>query len=294
MPSSPPVQGPSAFDLLSKFTRLRESGTNRDDAWHQVCDAAGSLPEVTYKAFLGLAKNWERREGHKYHYRAANASSADDTLTRKPAGLQAYLSQRAEPEPPSPQAPPSPPAAAPRSGPALTGTLDSTRLRPHDQQRLEQILDQLDDLPDDNRPPQPPRAASSTPAVGPGRTAPVGYSPGHFGPRTILLMFFKTQPQPLRIRIAGEDELFIGRATANAAMSPEIDLNGVNGGEYGVSRMHAAITRRNNQLLICDLESMNYTYINGVRLLPNEVRPLQDGDEIWFGQLRCRIRFQQG
>jgi pSer/pThr/pTyr-binding forkhead associated (FHA) protein len=61
----------------------------------------------------------------------------------------------------------------------------------------------------------------------------------------------------------------------------------VNAGEYGVSRMHAAITRRNNQLLIADLESMNFTHVYGIRLLPNEIRALQDGDEIRFAQLRC-------
>ena len=37
---------------------------------------------------------------------------------------------------------------------------------------------------------------------------------------------------------------------------------------------------------------MNYTYVNGVRLFPDKTYTLKDGDEIWFGQLRCRIRFQ--
>jgi hypothetical protein len=37
---------------------------------------------------------------------------------------------------------------------------------------------------------------------------------------------------------------------------------------------------------------MNCTYINGMRLAPEEYYIVKDGDEIWFGQLHCRIRFQ--
>jgi pSer/pThr/pTyr-binding forkhead associated (FHA) protein len=113
-----------------------------------------------------------------------------------------------------------------------------------------------------------------------------------FGPRTVLLMYFRNFPHPLRVTISGSDELYIGRATANAAMAPEIDLVPVNAGSFGVSRLHAVVTRRDDKLLIADLESMNFTYINGVRLLPHKTAVLKDGDEVWFGQLECRIRFQ--
>jgi pSer/pThr/pTyr-binding forkhead associated (FHA) protein len=94
------------------------------------------------------------------------------------------------------------------------------------------------------------------------------------------------------IEIEGEAELYIGRSTPNEAMAPEIDLNKVNGSMYGVSRMHAAITRRDNKLLIADLGSMNQTRINGTRLVPDDIRTLENGDEIWFGHLRCQIRFK--
>lgn len=263
---------PTAFEMLSKFTYLRQTGMNRDDAWYTVCDAALGVNDQTLKAFLNLAKNWERREGYKYKY--ASPTPNDDTL---PPGEAAPIT-REIPQP----GPVAPPRAA-----ALTGTLDPARLRAYEQNRLEQVLDQIDDLPDEPAAPPHPAPAS------PGRTAPIGYRPDFFGPRTALLMYFKNRRDPLRVRIAGETELFIGRSTANAAMAPEIDLSVVNGADLGVSRMHAAITRRHNQLLITDLESVNFTFVNGIRLLNNEVRVLQDGDEIWFGQLHCRIRFQQ-
>jgi hypothetical protein len=283
--TKPEQTAPSAFDLLSKFINLRQSGSNRDDAWYQVCDAVGDINEVTRKAFLSLAKNWERREGHKYRY--SNPDKKHDTLTEKELTqvTEQARQQARQKQPSSPPPQPKPPA---RPAETLTGVLDAGRLRDQDQQRLEQILDQLDDLEEEDNEPQAPPLPT-----GKGHTAPMRYARDFFGPRTVLLMFFKNYPKPLRVTIAGEDELFIGRATANAAMSPEIDLNVVNAANFGVSRMHAAITRRNNQLLICDLESMNYTHVNGVRLFPHEVRVLQDGDEIWFGQLRCQIRFQQ-
>lgn len=289
-PAKPDPTVPSAFDLLARFTTLRQSGVNRDEAWYQVCDSVKEMPEVTYKAFLSLAKNWERREGQKYHYRskAENESTNPGTSEKSAAPPQSSETQ----EVPAPSAQSVKPRPA---SPALTGALDPMRLRQQDQQRLEQMLDQLDDLDEEEAKPRvPPRKQSKPRPAARRETTRMNYARDFFGPRTVLLLFFRTSPKPLRVTIAGDDELFIGRTTANSAMAPEIDLTPVKAADYGVSRMHAAITRRNNQLLIVDLESMNFTHVNGVRLLPNEVRVLQDGDEIWFAQLRCQIRFQHG
>ena len=176
-------------------------------------------------------------------------------------------------------------ASAGRAG--LTGTLDASRLKQYEQRNLEHLLDILDAEDDCDQ--------AASPHTAPGKvsgTAPMRHPEDFFGPNTTLLMYFKNYPHPLRVKIAGSDELFIGRATANSAMAPEIDLTPVNAGDYGVSRMHAVITRMNNKLLIADLDSMNFTYINGVRAFPREPRTLRDGDEIWFGQLQCRIRYQ--
>lgn len=292
MSTNPPDQTvkpakPTAFDLLLRFTSLRQNGVNRDDAWYQVCDTASEVNQVTIKAFLNLAKNWERQEGHKYHYRTPAEKESTQSGSSLPVVKKEAASAPAAPKVIRPL-----PAQAETTRPvsprkeALTGSLDPRKLRQHQQKQMEDILDQLEDEPEEATPP-----AKNQPAPT-GRTTPLGYKRDYFGPDTALLMFFKTRREPVRVTIAGEDELFIGRMTSNTAMAPEIDLNIVNAGDYGVSRMHAAITRRHNQLLITDLESLNYTYVNGMRLLPKEVRILQDGDEIWFGQLQCRIRFQ--
>ncbi len=85
----------TAFDLFSHFTSLRQSGVNRDEAWFQICDAVPNMSDVVRNAFLTLAKNWERREGHKYHYRT---QAKDDTLSRKQVGdvRAAYEQQQAQ------------------------------------------------------------------------------------------------------------------------------------------------------------------------------------------------------
>lgn len=263
------IQKPTTdpFELFAKFTELRKGGVNRDEAWLKVCETMGPLHEVTQNAFLGLAKNWERQEGHKYQFRG---NAADDTMTRKQIEQVQTEAQRQELE------------RAKAAQNVVTGTLDPGRLRQHNLQNLEKVLDQA--------------AIPSAPIKGaPGGTTPIGVlrQPDFFGPSTLLLMHFIGYPQPLVVTLKGEDELTIGRLTPNSAIAPEIDLEVVNAGEYGVSRMHAAITRRNDKLLITDLGSMNHTRVNGVRLLPNEIRTLEDGNEIWFGYLRCHIRFQQ-
>jgi hypothetical protein len=285
----------SAFTLFTRFTSLRQTGVNRDEAWYQVCEEAPNITEVTRSAFLTLARNWERTEGHKFHYR--EEEDRDSTMNRKEVGDVAAAQQasitKAEQEstqskiaqePPQSRVTPPAQPALPNGNAALTGALDPGKLREQDQRRLEQLLDVLDD----NRDVEMPRTVKGKA----GGTAPMRHPDDFFGPNTVLLMYFKNYPHPLRVTIVGNDELYIGRSTANSAMAPEIDLNPVNAGDYGVSRLHAIITRQNNKLLIADLDSMNCTYINGVRAFPREPHTLHDGDEVWFGQLQCRIRFQ--
>ena len=282
MPNKP-ESTPGAFDLLSRFTQLRQNGVNRDEAWYQIVDNIPDLNDTTRNAFLALAKDWERREGNKYRYRDKSNHVTVTAQDVKPVA-------QTQPNPPQAK---QQVATPPPARPMLTGQLDPSRLTAHNQQRLEQVLDQLEDDDEIDLAIQPIQKPTPPPSYkSGGGTALMRHADDFFGPKTTLLFYFKNFPKPLRVTIAGNDELFIGRATANTAMAPEIDLNAVNAGDYGVSRIHAAITRRENKLLITDLESMNYTYVNGMRLFPNEVYILKDGDEIWFGQLYAKIRFQ--
>lgn len=62
-------------------------------------------------------------------------------------------------------------------------------------------------------------------------------------------------------------------------------------GDPSISRVHARIYKGENGCIeIRDLNSTNGTWINGVRLEPNEKRRVQRGDEVRFGSLEYEYR----
>ncbi len=54
-----------------------------------------------------------------------------------------------------------------------------------------------------------------------------------------------------------------------------------------VSRSHARIERRAEEWVLRDLDSTNFTRVNGQRVRSERV--LCDGDELQFGRARCRF-----
>jgi len=85
------------------------------------------------------------------------------------------------------------------------------------------------------------------------------------------------------------DEFRVGRADAD--FQPELDLTDDDGGEKGVSRIHATIKSLKSGLVLIDLDSTNGTLLNTYRLPPNEPYPLKNGDEIRFGDLLIHLFF---
>lgn len=55
--------------------------------------------------------------------------------------------------------------------------------------------------------------------------------------------------------------------------------------DTSVSRIHAGICKKENKVLLTDLNSTNGTYKNGVMLQPGEVAELESGDELRFGKI---------
>ncbi|GAB5494070.1 MAG: hypothetical protein Phog2KO_42850 [Phototrophicaceae bacterium] len=87
------------------------------------------------------------------------------------------------------------------------------------------------------------------------------------------------------------EEVIIGRENPDTGEAPPIALDSVNGLERGVSRNHAIIVRRDNALHIKDNNSSNGTYLNGQRLVADNLRVLRDGDDIRVGTVTLRINF---
>jgi hypothetical protein len=80
-------------------------------------------------------------------------------------------------------------------------------------------------------------------------------------------------------------EIIVGREDPISGIFPEIDLTPFGGEGGGVSRQHARISRANGQWMITDLNSTNYTRVDGNKLDPSLPAPLRDGTRILFGRV---------
>jgi pSer/pThr/pTyr-binding forkhead associated (FHA) protein len=81
------------------------------------------------------------------------------------------------------------------------------------------------------------------------------------------------------------DEWLVGRSDPVRGIFPEVDLGAHGGDESGVSRRHARLAVQEGRRFISDLNSTNFTFLNGEKLQPARLYPLKHGDEIRFGLL---------
>lgn len=82
-----------------------------------------------------------------------------------------------------------------------------------------------------------------------------------------------------------KQEILIGREDPVSDIFPDVDLTGFGGEEGGVSRRHARIIRDGDTYLLEDLNSTNYTKLNGVKLIPKIPQAMRDGDHVSFGKV---------
>jgi len=73
-----------------------------------------------------------------------------------------------------------------------------------------------------------------------------------------------------------------------------LDLSEDGGVDCGVSRRHARLLLQDEQLLLEDLNSANGTWVNEVRLQPNQPIPVHHGDLISLGRLSIRVNLLAG
>ena len=154
--------------------------------------------------------------------------------------------------PPAPaQAPPSP-RPAPPSSPAPTPPPTPPAQAPHSQPASAATI---------RSPAYPPAAAAQGRLVVQGTNAMLSFPPG-------------------------KTDIIVGREDPVSGVFPDVDLTDHGGDEGGVSRQHARIVFQGNQILIEDLNSTNYTYVNQQRLTPGQPHPLNDGDEVRLGRVK--------
>ncbi|HMP43312.1 MAG TPA: FHA domain-containing protein, partial [Roseiflexaceae bacterium] len=80
-------------------------------------------------------------------------------------------------------------------------------------------------------------------------------------------------------------EIVVGREDPISGIHPEVDMTPYGGETGGVSRQHARITRSDGVWMIVDLNSTNYTRVDGIKLDPGVPMALKDGSKIQFGRV---------
>jgi pSer/pThr/pTyr-binding forkhead associated (FHA) protein len=96
--------------------------------------------------------------------------------------------------------------------------------------------------------------------------------------------------QPLLVKVSS-NEVTIGRYSPGEK-PPTVDLTPFNGSLMGVSRQHALIIKDDTGYKVKDLSSTNGTWLNEVKLAPQEPRILQSGDILRLGQINTSVYFR--
>ncbi|MCC7362436.1 MAG: FHA domain-containing protein [Anaerolineales bacterium] len=112
--------------------------------------------------------------------------------------------------------------------------------------------------------------------------APTGLKPGQ------LALLIGGAAQALILE--GRAEYVLGREGQEQVV-PDVNLNAYGAREKGVSRVHAALRRDRNQVLLIDLGSTNGTRLNDRSLTAHQAVKVENGDEIRLGKLLLKISF---
>jgi pSer/pThr/pTyr-binding forkhead associated (FHA) protein len=86
----------------------------------------------------------------------------------------------------------------------------------------------------------------------------------------------------------GRKEIFVGREDPISDIFPEVDLTPFGGEAAGVSRRHARFTLVEGELVVEDLDSTNFTFVNRKRVMPGARQAVKNGDELRFGRMTAR------
>jgi hypothetical protein len=109
------------------------------------------------------------------------------------------------------------------------------------------------------------------------------------GPDSVALYIAGTE-KPLNIQLTYE--AILGRYSPSSIAQPRVDLAPYGAYAKGVSRLHAAIRRtQDNLLVVIDLDSTNGSWLNGTKLEPRRLYALRPGDRLLLGQIEVEVYF---
>lgn len=103
-----------------------------------------------------------------------------------------------------------------------------------------------------------------------------------------IVLYVTHHDQP--IAVERRADVTLGRNEADVEVN--VNLDPYDGKDKGVSRRHAILNAAINPPTLVDLDSYNGTFINGVKLIPQQPYPLNSGDEIRLGRLALRFYYK--
>lgn len=106
----------------------------------------------------------------------------------------------------------------------------------------------------------------------------------------IIFLHVSGFEDPLMLQV--ESQIILGRAGIHEGDAKGVNLEPFGASDYGVSRQHASLMRKDSQLYIRDLNSTNGTALNGQKLAAEREYALRDGDQITLGRLQFTIFFK--
>ncbi len=114
-----------------------------------------------------------------------------------------------------------------------------------------------------------------------------------FHSEMVLILDFGRREDRVVISIEDKKEITLGRVDHLTTVVPTINLTELGAWDRGVSRVHAAIRRYGEALSVCDVDSTNGTYLNGIRINRGDWYPLHDGDNLRLGLLSLSVYFDE-
>jgi len=93
--------------------------------------------------------------------------------------------------------------------------------------------------------------------------------------------------------LVGRAEYTLGRISKGQSILPDIDLSPYDAYSQGVSRLHATLRIKDNQLYVEDLGSSNGTRINNNKIVSHSDQLLQHGDVIALGRFKIQMLIRQ-
>jgi pSer/pThr/pTyr-binding forkhead associated (FHA) protein len=114
----------------------------------------------------------------------------------------------------------------------------------------------------------------------------------HYFSEKMVLEFvsYENHDVSVEAKVGRDRDYIVGRS--GKGVNPDVDLTPLGAADMGISRSHAALKLDGETLFIKDLNSTNFTYVEGKRLRGNEQLALKSGDRLQFGNLLLTILFR--